>query len=148
MDTITLKNEQGKSLKATWSSLTPEEMEVKVPLSEEAPGKITMLVKQHGSGKPDEIQLRSYSEAAHLDKFLINAGDAHGALVGTRLDEVAGLELNAIRFAPGELSRAEGKDELRLSTAKDAPVLHAGDKGIAHVALTLRAVRHSNILWV
>ena len=135
VDTIILKNEQGKSLKATWSSLAPEELEVKVPLTEQSPGTITMLVKQHGAGKPDEVQLRSYSEAAHLDKFVINAGDAHGMLVGTRLDEVAGLELNAIPFAPGELSRAEGKDELRLSTDKDASALHAGDKGIARVAL-------------
>ena len=52
------------------------ELEVKVPLKEESPGKITMLVKQYGAGKADEVELRSYSEAAHLDKFAINAGDS------------------------------------------------------------------------
>ncbi len=135
VETVTLKNEQGKSLKPTWSSPTADELEVKVPLKEENPGKITMLVKQHGTGKPDEVQLQSYSEAAHLDKFIINAGDAQGTLVGTRLDEVAGVELNTIHFVPGERSRAEGKDELRLSTDKDTSALHAGDKGTAHVTL-------------
>jgi hypothetical protein len=135
VETITLRNDQGKLLKATWSSSAADELELKVPLKEETPGKITMLVKQHGGGKADEVPLQSYSEAAHLDKLTINAGDAQGTLVGTRLDEVAGLELNGIPFAPRELSRVEGKDELRLSTDKDISALHAGDKGIAHVTL-------------
>ncbi len=135
VETITLRNDQGKLLKATWSSSAADELELKVPLKEETPGTITMLVKQHGGGKPDEVPLQSYHEAAHLDKFTINAGDAQGTLVGTRLDEVGGLELNGIQFAARELSRVEGKDELRLSTDKDISALHAGDKGIAHVTL-------------
>ena len=49
-----------------------------------------MLVKQYGAGKADEVALRSYSEAASLDRFSINAGDTQATLIGTRLDEVAG----------------------------------------------------------
>ena len=136
VESITLKNEQGKLLKATWNSVKPDELELKVPLKDESPGKITMLVQQYGSGKGDEVGLRSYSEAARLDRFAINAGDSQATLVGTRLDEVAGVELNGIRFAPAQLARVDNKDELRLATeAKDVSALHAGDKDTAHVSL-------------
>ena len=46
-------------------------------------------MKQFGLTNPDELQLLAYSEAAHLDHFMINAGDRQGVLTGTRLDEVA-----------------------------------------------------------
>jgi hypothetical protein len=129
VDSVTLKNEQGKPIKATWSSPTGNELELKVPLKEESPGKITMLVKQYGAGKADEIELPSYAEAAHLDRFALNAGDSQATLIGTRLDQVAAVELNGIRFAPSGFSRVDTKDELRLSTdARDISTLHAGDK--------------------
>ena len=135
VDTITLKNEQGRLLKATWNSLAADELEVRVPLKEEVPGKITMLVKQYGVSKADEVTMHSYSEAAHLDKFAVSAGDSQGTLTGTRLDEVAVVELNGIRFAPTELTRVENRDELRLSTdAKDIS-LHAGEKVTAQITL-------------
>lgn len=136
VDTVTLKDEQGKALTPTWNSSKADELELKVPLKDETPGKITMLVKQYGSAKPDEVELRSYSEAASLDKFTINAGDAQAVLVGTRLDEVAGVELNGIHFAPAGLGRVDNKDELRVATdAKDLSALHAGDKLTAHITL-------------
>ena len=95
-----------------------------------------MLVKQFGAGKADETELRSYSEAARLDKFAISAGDAQATLIGTRLDEVASVELNGIHFAPADLTRADNKDELKLATdAKDTATLHAGDKLTAHITL-------------
>ena len=95
-----------------------------------------MLVKQYGAAKVDEVELRSYSEAASLDKFAINAGDTQATLIGTRLDEVAGGEVNGIHFAPAGLSRVDNKDELRLATdAKDISALHAGDKITAHITL-------------
>ena len=44
--------------------------------------------------------------------------------------------MNGIHFAPAGLSRADNKDELRLSTdAKDVSALHAGDKITAHITL-------------
>ena len=112
------------------------ELELKVPLKDESPGKISMQVARHGAGKPDEVELHSYAEAAHLDRFAINAGDSQATLVGTRLDQVAAMELNGIHFAPAELSRKDTKDELRLSTdAKDISTLHAGDKVTARTNL-------------
>ena len=87
-----------------------------MPLKEESPGKITMLVKQYSAGKADEVELHSYAEAAHLDNFAINAGDSEATLVGTRLDQVAAVELNGVRFAPAGFARVDTKDKLRLST--------------------------------
>jgi hypothetical protein len=129
VDNITLRNDQARPIKATWSSPAANELELKVPLKEENPGKITMLVKQHGTGKADEVELHSYAEAANLDKFAINAGDSQATLVGTRLDQVAAVELNGIHFAPAGLARVDAKDELQLSTdAKDLSTLRAGDR--------------------
>jgi hypothetical protein len=136
VEAVTLKNEQGKPIKATWSPPAGNELELKVPLKEESPGKIAMLVKQYGAGKADEVELRSYAEAAHLDKVAINAGDSQSTLIGTRLDQVAAVELKGIRFVPAGLSRVDTKDELRLSTdAKDISALRAGDKVTAHTDL-------------
>jgi hypothetical protein len=136
VDTVTLKNEQGKSLKPTWSSSKPDELELKVPLNQETPAKISMQVKQYGAGKADEIELRSYSEAAHLDKFAINAGDSRARLIGARLDEVARVDVNDSHFAPAGLTRVDNKDELGLATdAANASALHSGDKVTAHVTL-------------
>jgi len=136
VESVTLKNEQGKPIKAAWSSPAANELELKVPLKEESPGKIAMQVKQYGAGKADEVELRSYSEAAHLDRLAINAGDSQSTLIGTRLDQVAAVELSGIRFAPSGLSRVDTRDELRLSTdAKDVSNMHAGDKVTARTVL-------------
>ena len=136
VDSVVLKNEAGKAIAATWSSPSASELELKVPLKEENPGKISMVVKQFGPGKSDEVELHSYAEAAHLEKLAINAGDSQATLVGNRLDQVAAVELNGIRFAPAGFSRVETRDELRLSTdAKDISALHAGDKVTARADL-------------
>jgi hypothetical protein len=136
VENVVLKNERGGLIKATWSSTAGSELEMKVPLKEESPGKIVMQVKQYGVAMPDEVELRSYAEAAHLENFAINAGDAQARLIGNRLDQVAAVELNGIRFAPAALSRVDAKDELRLSTdAQDISALHAGDKVTARTDL-------------
>jgi hypothetical protein len=133
---VTVKNEQGRTINATWNSPAGSELELKVPLKEENPGKITMVVKQYGAGKADEVELHSYAEAAHLDKFAINAGDTQATLIGTRLDQVAAVELNGIHFAPAGFSRVDAKDELRLSTDdKNISTLHAGDRVTARTDL-------------
>jgi hypothetical protein len=136
VETVTLKNEQGKPIEAAWRSPAGKGLEVKVPLNEESPGKVTILVKQYGVGKADEVELHSYAEAAHLDKFAINAGDSEATLSGTRLDQVAAVDLIGIRFAPSALVRVDTKDKLRLSTtASDTSTLHAGDKVTARTWL-------------
>jgi hypothetical protein len=136
VDEVAIKDASGKELKATWKQSKPDEMEVEVPLKGQSAGPVILLVKQSGLSKPDEIPLKTYSEAAHLDHFTLDAGDPQGVLTGTRLDEVSGLDLGKVHFAPAGLSRAEGKDKLRLSTTPSAIAsFEAGQQLVAHVDL-------------
>jgi hypothetical protein len=136
VEEVTIKDAQGKQAKATWKILKPDELEVSVPLKGSSTGPMLVLVSQSGITKPDEVPMQAYSEAAHLDHFVLNAGDHEGILTGTRLDEVAALDLGNVKFVPAGLTRANGKDELRLSTG--APETHAFEAGqtlVAHVSL-------------
>ena len=137
VDQVTMKDQHGKPLKATWKLLKANQQEIEVPLKDESAGQVLTLVAQSGLSKPDEVPLQAYSEAAHLDHFALNAGDQQGVLTGMRLDEMAGLELDAIHFVPGALSRTDGKDELHLSTsnAAAAAALEASEKLVAHIDL-------------
>jgi hypothetical protein len=120
VDDINLKNQQGREVDTTWKQVKPSELEVQVPLKNESAGQATLLVKQFGLAEPDKLAIQTYSEAGHLDEFRINAGDREGTLKGTRLDEVTGLDVKGVHFAPLALSRAEGRDELRLQGPEGA----------------------------
>jgi len=115
VEDVILRDQQGRQIRANWKLPQPDQLEIKVPLQDGTAGPATLLIKQYGMTKPDEITLRVYSEAAHLDRFAINAGDQEGVLTGTRLDEVSSLDLKGIHFLPVALSRANQTDELRLS---------------------------------
>ncbi len=120
VDDINLKNLQGREVDTTWKQVKPGELEVQVPLKNEPAGPVTLLVKQFGLSEADKLSVLTYSEAGHLDEFRLNAGDREGTLKGTRLDEVTGLDVKGIRFVPVSLSRAEGRDELRLQAPETA----------------------------
>ena len=70
-----------------------------------------------------------------MERFIISAGDQQGVLTGTRLDEVASLDLNGTHFAPGNLSRAGQNDELRLSASSSAGTMQSEQNLVAHVGL-------------
>ena len=134
---MTLKDEQGKIVPTEWKNSKAEELEVKVPLQNASAGWVTMEIKKFGLHEVDQIPLHTYAEAARLDNFAIHAGDVDGLLKGTRLDQVAGLDLEGIHFSPDALTRANQQDELKLLTS-DATAktkLHAGDAMVAHVSL-------------
>lgn len=137
VEQVTIKDGHGKEVKATWKLLKTDEVEVSVPLKGETSGPLLVLVAQSGQSKPDEVPMQTYSEAAHLDHFALNAGDKQGTLTGTRLDEVAGLKLDKVEFSPAGLKRAEGKDELKLSAAASSATtaFEAGQDVVAHVTL-------------
>jgi hypothetical protein len=134
---VTLKNRQGTERKLAWKLSKPDELEVQVPLTGELPGPLTMLVKQTGVEATDPVPMHTYSEEGHLDHFKINAGDGQGVLLGTRLDEVASVDLAGIHFIPASLSRADQRDELRLSVspAPATVALEPNQQLVAHVAL-------------
>jgi hypothetical protein len=136
VESVGFRDSHGKDVKTQWKlAAPPDRVEVTLPLKDEQPGPLTLLVKQYGLPKPDEIPLRSFAAAGHLDGFSLHAGDAQGILTGSRLDEVAGVETRGIRFEPSKLSRQNGKDELVLATKdlKNVANLSQGD----HIALTV-----------
>jgi hypothetical protein len=137
IDTVTIQDERHKELGTTWKALKPDELEIQIPLKDETSGSLKITVKQFGVATADELLLQTYAEAAELDYFKINAGDAQGILRGTRLDEVNSFELKGIRFVPTKLSRADKKDELQLAVASSASpaAFQTDEKLIAHVDL-------------
>lgn len=112
---VSSKDEHGAKIAATFKVVKSDELEIRVPLKDENAGRVQLLVKQYGVPQPDEITLHSYSEAARLDRFIINAGDDEGILHGTRLDEVEGLEIDGAHFVPAKLSRKNQEDELLVA---------------------------------
>src|SRR5262249_34633 len=102
-----------------------------------APGSLKMLVSKFGLREPDEVPLHTYAEAGRLDGFTIHAGDAEGILRGTRLDQVTAIDVNGIHFAPGNLTRANQHDELRVVSQGAAAVtkLQPGEALLIHAQL-------------
>jgi hypothetical protein len=137
VDSIQFRDGNGKEQKAEWKSIAPDRIEVTLPLKDAEPGALTLLVKQAGLDKPQEVPLHSYAAAAHLDSLSLHAGDQQAVLKGSRLDEVAAVEIPGTRFEPGKLSHQDGNDELLLETKdmKATASLNAGDHVQATVAL-------------
>ena len=132
---VSVRDAKGTITKAIWKLENPNQLEVQVPLKNALPGSATILVDEFGLNEPDEVPMNAYAEPGHMDRFMINAGDQQGVLSGTQLDEIASLDLGGIRFAPVSLSRAEQKDELRLSTSSSTATLQSEQTLVAHVGL-------------
>jgi hypothetical protein len=137
VDNIMLKDPAGKELTAEWKAVTPGEVEIKLPLQEAKPGALTLFVKQYGANDPQSVAVHAFSEAGHLDSFAIHAGDTQGVLKGSRLDEVASLDMKGVQFLPGVLTTTKAGDELTM-IAQDtagAAALKSGDLGSAKATL-------------
>ena len=137
IDRIVLKDPAGQEQKAAWRAVNPNEVEVRLPLQAATPGALTLAVTQYGASEPQSLELRAFSEAGHIDLFSIHAEDTQGILKGTRLDEVAGLVIKGIAFAPAKLARTPSGDELSL-TAADAQAVSALKQGDTTASITLK----------
>jgi hypothetical protein len=136
VDNLSIQDAQGREAKTSWKLTKPEELEIKVALKDQAAGPMKVKLHQFGLSHPDEVAVQAYSEAAHLESFVINAGDAEGILKGSRLDEVERFELKGSRFVPARLTRASEKDELRLAVNEsNPPALQPTERLVARVAL-------------
>lgn len=134
---VVMHDHDGKNVTVPWKVSKPDELEVKVPLQNATAGSLKMYVNKFGLHEPDEISLHTYAEAGRLDSLTIYAGDSDAVLRGTRLDQVASMELAGINFHPGTLSRANQHDELKLTT-QDQSVktkLEVGQTSTARVTL-------------
>ncbi len=134
---IQLRDSTGKETKADFKMVKPDELEVKVPMTNAATGDAGLLVRQRGLESPDQVAIQAYAQAAHLDALQFHAGDSTASLVGTRLDEVASVELKDVRFTPGELTHSGDKDTLTLKATdpKAAAALPVNLRATAHVLL-------------
>jgi hypothetical protein len=136
VDDLGMQDAQGRDLKTSWKLVKPEELEIRVALKDQSAGPVKLKVHQSALGRADELAVQAYSEAAHLEGFVIHAGDAQGTLKGSRLDEVDRLEVKGARFAPAKLTRANEKDELRMTVDKaNPPALEPNERLVARVAL-------------
>lgn len=117
VESVTTRDSQGVELKTTWKLVKPDEIEVTVPLKAEQSAMLTFAVNQYGLKRPDEVPLLAYSEAAHLNQFLIDSGDKKAVLVGTRLDQVKALKVDGVEFVPGTLMRDGQLDHLVLASS-------------------------------
>lgn len=139
IENIAVKSGTGQELKTDWKQVTPNEVQVKLPLKDAHPGSLLLVVHQFGFAQPETVPLHSFAEAGHLDAFDIHAGDANGVLKGTRLDEVASLTLNGVEFTPGKLTSAQGNDQLPMVAAekdkKKCATFEQGASGDAKVVL-------------
>lgn len=137
VDDIMLRDASGKELQAEWKVLKPGEVAVTLPLQDAQPGAMTVLVAQSGLREPHPIPIRVFASAARLDDFVIHAGDGYGLLRGSRLDQVAGLDLGGVSFLPGELSTQGSNDVLtmRAEDAQGPPALAPGSTATAQATL-------------
>jgi len=95
-----------------------------------------MLVKHAGLKQPDEVKINIYAETGHLDRFVIIPCDQQAILHGSRLDEVASIEVNGIHFTPST-TLVTGQAELPFAAENaDATAKLSPDAKLsAHVAL-------------
>ncbi len=103
-------------------TVTPEGgLALVVPLGDVEPGSLVIAVRSFGVAEPQRLKLRAFAEASRVDGFLLHAGDREGVLRGTRLDQIATLEVGGAVFKPGALGR-EGKADRLMMTTADAAV--------------------------
>jgi hypothetical protein len=137
IEEVMLRDSAGKQLQAQWSKGKSSELEVKLPLEHAQPGPLTLLVTQYGASQPQPLALQAFSDAGHLDGFVIRVGDVQGTLKGSRLDQVASLLIKGAVFVPGTLSSDHASDELAMQAKEPlaAGLLKEGDSPTARVTL-------------
>ncbi|WP_420237880.1 hypothetical protein ACOBR2_20195 [Telmatobacter bradus] len=117
------------------SPAQPNTMELTLPLKDATPGSLTLSIYQFGQEKPQTLTVKTYADAATLERFSLSVDDPVATLKGTRLDEVAKVNLEGIAFVPGELSHVGEAEQLEMKTAGETNHLAPGARLMARVAL-------------
>lgn len=143
VDAIMAHDPSGKTLHVEWQRRQPDELELKLGLENAQPGAITLQLRQAGAAAPKDLTVQGFAEAGHLEGFTMHLGDDAGVLRGSRLDEVAALELGGVKFLPGTLVRRDGHDELPLSSAGVHP--EGAKPGTLHGTVTLKDGRRLEV---
>jgi hypothetical protein len=125
----------GTPTKLPWKPSKPEQLEVVVPLKNTAPGAVNLDIYQFGQDKPEALTLKTYAEAAFLERLTLIAGDSGATLRGNRLDEVAKVTLNSITWTPGVLGRVQDSDQLSMTADSSTESLDSARQYYAAVQL-------------
>ena len=135
---VAIQDHSGKDLKLPWKASKPDELEIKVPLQNASAGSLKLFVHMYGLREPEEISLHTYAEAGRLDSLIMYAGDNDALLKGTRLDQVATVEIAGVKFQPAGLTRSNQHDELKLATTQSpgSTKFPASQAESAHVTLS------------
>lgn len=129
---------QGTTLHADWKPNPPKLLTVNLPLTSSAQGLYTVEIAQYGQPKPDRVQVHAYAPSATVTGLTLHAGDNDAEVTGSRLDEIATIDLNGIAFRPATLRKEAGQEKLHLTTTTNtagATGLQAGAAVTAHVHL-------------
>ena len=132
---VVVHDQRQVQLTSTWKKVKSDEIEVHVPLKDAGPGLVEVKVNKYGLREPDLIALHTYAEAGRLDAFTIHAHDSEGVLKGTRLDQVATLDIKGVKFLPHGLTRANQTDELKMLAMKATFDGKASDELTGHAEL-------------
>ena len=135
VEKIEAQSSGNHALPLTWKSPKPNALEVVVPLKDAAPGPVTLAIYQYGLAKPDEMAMEAYDAAASLQGLALSSGDKTALLKGTRLDEVAKAQIDAIVFTPSGLNRVGDLDQLGLTATASTSSLDPGKPYMAQVTL-------------
>lgn len=126
----------GARLPVAWSVSGERGLDLKVPLDDADPGPVDLLVTSGGLTETQRIAVRAYAEPSRISAFTVRAGDQEGVLVGTRLDQVASLEVGGSIWHPDALQRRQAADHLLMRVEAGEAELRAGDHRQAHIVLT------------
>ncbi len=117
VDEVDYRDASGKEGKAGFKPDGADGIVATVSLEGTQPGPVLLSIRQSGLPAPQTLNVSSFAEAGNYSVFTLHAGDHGGVLSGTRLDEVASLDLHGERFDPGKLSRTGTTDSLELTSA-------------------------------
>jgi len=137
VEAVAMQYATAKPVKVDFKPSKMDAVSVTLPLKNQTPGPFKLLVSQYGLAKPDNIDLRAYADEAKLDGFRIHQGDESGILIGARLDEVASLELNGVRFVAGDEADHGSSGQLQLTAENKSSIaaLKANAQLKAHITL-------------
>jgi hypothetical protein len=127
----------GERKPVSWTAVGVHGVTLKVPLDGAEPGSATLLLDSYGDGDPQRLSVRAYSEPSRLSLFTIHVGEPTATLTGSRLDQVASLDLNGVTWRPDLLGRSRSTDRLDMvATAPPGTAIHADDGQQARVTLS------------
>ncbi len=138
VDEVDYRDASGKDGKAGFKLDGADGIVATVPLKGAQPGPVLLSIRQSGLPAPQILNVSSFAEAGNFSVFTLHVGDPGGVLSGTRLDEVASLDLHGEHFAPGKLSRTGSTDSLELTSVPGADSiknLPAGSNSTAQLTL-------------